>query len=223
MNDLSEGIICIGGLLVISVVFALIFQTDRRIKREGATFTRPPSSQSRIYAVLLGVFLGSFFLFEWIAGLRLYTLLVLVLALVGYGLGAPLWLALYQGQRRIVGVESLMKDELDLYLQRGAKFVAFEYCISVLVVTHIGHSDVYFIGPDESAWRKGVVYSLISLFFGWLGFPHGPIKTVQSIGTNLRGGKDVTAQVVALYHQLGQPSDLSKLIFHELSSYAVGR
>src|SRR5574341_148070 len=116
MNEPSQGIICIGGVIVIGVVFALIYQTDRRMKREGATFTQPPSSKSRIYALLLGVFLSGFFLLELIAGLRLYSLLIIALALIGYGVGVPYLLALYQGRRKIVGVESLMKDELDLYL-----------------------------------------------------------------------------------------------------------
>jgi len=116
-----------------------------------------------------------------------------------------------------------MRGELDLYLQGGGKFVTFEYCISVLVATHTGQSDIYFIRPNESTLGKGFLYSLISLFFGWLGFPHGPIKTIHSIATNLRGGKDVTQQVVALYHQLGKPSDLSRLTFRELSAYAVHR
>ena len=140
MNEPSEGIICIGGLVVVGVVFALIYQTDRRIKREGTTFTQPPSPKSRTYALLLGVFLSSFFLLELIAGLRLYSLLIIALALPGYGFGMPYLLALYQGRRKIVGLESLMKDELDLYLQGDAKFVTFEYCVSVLVLTHTGQS-----------------------------------------------------------------------------------
>jgi hypothetical protein len=221
MNVPSEGIICIGGLVVVGVVFALIYQTDRRMKREGTTFKQPPSSKSRTYALLLGVFLSSFFLLVLIAGLRLYSLLIIALALIGYGLGMPYLLALYQGRRKIVGIESLMKDELDLCLQADAKFVTFEYCVSVLVLTHTGQSDIYFIRPSESALSRGLVYSLISLFFGWLGFPHGPARTIQSIATNLRGGIDVTKQVVALYHQLGKPSDLSKLTFRELSPYTV--
>ena len=164
---------------------------------------------------MLGVFLGGFFLLGWIAGLRLDLLLVLALALIGYGVGAPFWLALYQGQRKIVGVESLMHGELDLYIQGGAKFITFEYCISVFVMTRVGYSDIYFVRPNESTLSKSLFYSLISLFFGWLGFPHGPIKTMRSIATNLQGGKDVTGQVLVWYHRLSKPSDLSKLTFRE--------
>ena len=71
MNEPSDGAICIGGLIVVGVAFALIYQTDRRIKREGVTFTQSSSPKSRIYALLLGIFLSGFFLLVWIAWLRL--------------------------------------------------------------------------------------------------------------------------------------------------------
>ena len=48
-----------------------------------------------------------------------------------------------------------------------------------------------------------MVYTLISLLAGWWGIPWGPIYTITSLVTNLRGGKDVTQHVIA---SLGQPA-----------------
>ena len=40
-------------------------------------------------------------------------------------------------------------------------------------------------------------YTLLSAVLGWWGIPWGPIYTVQSIASNIKGGKDVTQQILA--------------------------
>ncbi len=98
---------------------------------------------------------------------------------------------------KIKGIEG-MTDELIMFeVQNGAKFVIYEYCISALIVTFRRSSDVYFIRPGESAVAKGMPYTLLSLVAGWWGFPFGFIYTPMSLYTNLRGGKNVTAQIVS--------------------------
>ena len=216
MDEPSEGLVWIIGLVTIAIAFALIAATDQRIKREGAFLTSPSSPRSRGYAILLTVFIGAFFLIEWFAGLRYYTLLILALALLAYGLGQERWIALFQGYRTIVGVQSMSTTELDLYLQAGARFVTFQYCISILVISHIRYSDIYFVKPGETRLGEIISYSLLSLIFGWLAFPHGPINTVRSLVTNLHGGKDVTAQMVALYRRMGNVPDLGKISLSQL-------
>ena len=88
--------------------------------------------------------------------------------------------------------ESQIKHEID----NGGKFVVYQYCISIGVMTFKRSSAIYFIRKDESRFTKGLSYSLISLLLGWWGFPWGPIYTIGTIFTNLRGGKDVTTAVV---------------------------
>jgi len=57
-------------------------------------------------------------------------------------------------------------------------------------------SNIYFVRPGENAVTKGLPFSLISLVLGWWGIPWGPIWTISTIVTNLRGGRDVTNDVV---------------------------
>jgi hypothetical protein len=97
---------------------------------------------------------------------------------------------------RIRGIEGMKGGEIDFELQRGAKFVFFQYCISIIVVTFRRASDIYFLRPGESAVTKGLPFTLLSLVAGWWGIPWGPIYTIQSVYNNSRGGKDVTEAVI---------------------------
>jgi hypothetical protein len=87
--------------------------------------------------------------------------------------------------------------ELKVELQSGARFIVFQYCFSLLVITYKRPSDFYFIRPGENAVAMGLVFSLISMLFGWWGFPWGPVYTIQSLKVNFRGGEDVTQNVLA--------------------------
>ena len=97
---------------------------------------------------------------------------------------------------KIRGIEGMKHGELDFEIQRGAKFVLFQYCISVIVITFRRASDIYFLRQGESAVGKGLPFTLLSLAAGWWGIPWGPIYTIQSVYNNSRGGKDVTQAVV---------------------------
>ena len=98
---------------------------------------------------------------------------------------------------KIKGIEGLTADQIKWELDRGGRFVFFEYCISVIVMTFRQPSDVYLIKQGESPVNKIIGFSLISLFLGWWGIPWGPIYTVGTLVTNLKGGKDVTNEVLA--------------------------
>ena len=101
---------------------------------------------------------------------------------------------------KIVGIEGITPDQLRFEIERGAKFVLFQYCISVLIMTFKRPSDIYFIRAGDSKVPKILGFSAISLLLGWWGIPWGPIYTVGTIATNLRGGKDVTEEVLASLH-----------------------
>jgi hypothetical protein len=104
---------------------------------------------------------------------------------------------------KIVGIENLSAAQIRDEVQRGGKFVYFQFCISVIIMTFRRPSEIHFVRSDESAVAKGLSYSLISFFAGWWGIPWGPIYTVGSLVSNFRGGKDVTAHVLA---NLPQPA-----------------
>ncbi len=93
---------------------------------------------------------------------------------------------------KVNGIEGLSLEEMQSLVQQGAKFVMYEYAISILIMTFKRSSDVYFVKADENAIVKGLGFTAISLLFGWWGFPWGPIYTIGSVVNNLRGGKDVT-------------------------------
>jgi hypothetical protein len=117
---------------------------------------------------------------------------------------------------KILGIEGLSPDQLRFELQRGGRFVLFQYCVSVLVVSFKRSSPIYFVRSGESPARKGIGYTLLTAVAGWWGIPWGPIFSVQAIYRNLSGGKDVTKEVAAALASPAAPAaprqaDLSKV------------
>ena len=98
---------------------------------------------------------------------------------------------------KINGLEGLSPEAIGAELERGAKFVLYKYAISIVILTFQRPSDIYFVRSGESRFAKGLGYTIISLVFGWWGIPWGPIYTIAALVTNLGGGKDVTAEVLA--------------------------
>src|SRR4051812_39408590 len=95
----------------------------------------------------------------------------------------------------------IMQDEPESAEEReilaGARYVIFEDCISVVVLSFKRNSGIVFLKPGQSGFVKGLPYSLISFFAGWWGIPWGPIWTISTLVTNLGGGRDVTQEVLA--------------------------
>jgi len=96
----------------------------------------------------------------------------------------------------IKNLEGLTVDQVNTELQQGAKFVIFEYCISIIVMTFKRSSSIYFIRAGESTVKHSIGLTLLTLVLGWWGIPWGPIYTIGSLITNLGGGKDVTTDVL---------------------------
>lgn len=105
---------------------------------------------------------------------------------------------------KIKGLEEIHTgSHLQQEINAGGKFVTYQYCISVLIMTFRRSSDIYFIRADESRITKGLLYSLVSLLLGWWGIPWGFIYTPAALYTNFSGGKDVTAEVLAAMSKKG--------------------
>ncbi|MBN2500584.1 MAG: hypothetical protein JXB38_07410 [Anaerolineales bacterium] len=98
---------------------------------------------------------------------------------------------------KINGLENMTGSDLRTELNQGAKFVIYQYCISVLIMTFKRRSNIYFIRAGESALPNGLGFTILSLLLGWWGIPWGPIYTIQALVTNFQGGKDVTQEVLA--------------------------
>lgn len=98
---------------------------------------------------------------------------------------------------KIKNIDGLTVDQVNRELDHGAKFVIYQFAISIVVMTFRRSSDIYFVRAGESATIKGLPYTLLSIVLGWWGIPWGPIYTIGSVYTNLSGGKNITKEVLA--------------------------
>ena len=90
---------------------------------------------------------------------------------------------------KIRGIEGMKHGELDFEIQRGGKFVLFQYCVSVVVLTFRRPSDIYFLRSGRKSCCEGAALHLALAVAGWWGIPWGPIYTIQSIYNNSRGAR----------------------------------
>jgi hypothetical protein len=97
---------------------------------------------------------------------------------------------------KVKGIDGMSGADLQREIQMGGRFVIFQYCISILIMTFRRPTDIFFIPAGEKAWSKSIPYCIVSLFLGWWGLPWGLIYTPATIFTNLGGGKDVTNEIM---------------------------
>ncbi|GGH70667.1 hypothetical protein HNQ91_003065 [Filimonas zeae] len=90
-------------------------------------------------------------------------------------------------------------EELNNQVANGARFVIFQYTVSIVVATFKRPTNIYYIPAGEKAIKYGAKYSVLSAVLGWWGLPWGPIYTIGSLGTNFKG-KDITQEVVAQFN-----------------------
>jgi hypothetical protein len=106
---------------------------------------------------------------------------------------------------RIHGLDDGNPEAWESGLAAGARFVVFEYCISLVVATRRRPSEVYLLRPGELGLIRGLPYTLLTLLLGWWGIPWGLIHTPLALITNLSGGRDVTPAVRDwLHHQASE-------------------
>ena len=97
---------------------------------------------------------------------------------------------------KIVGTENMSAEQLQQAVAQGGRFVVYQYCISILVMSFKRSSAVHFVPAGESALKPGAKFVALSLLAGWWGVPWGPIWTVSTVFNNSRGGLDVTSDVL---------------------------
>lgn len=88
------------------------------------------------------------------------------------------------------------RETLLAEVRRGGRFVVFDFCLSFCVVTLTRSSPVIFVPAGHSPAAASLPYCLLSLCFGWWGFPFGLVYTPVTILKNLAGGRDVTTRVL---------------------------
>ena len=97
----------------------------------------------------------------------------------------------------IVGIDGIGRADLAAAVHAGGRFVFFEWCVSLGVVTLRRPSAIYFLTARQHGWLRGLPYALASLILGWWAIPWGPIFTPLCILTNLGGGRNVTMEVLS--------------------------
>lgn len=98
---------------------------------------------------------------------------------------------------KIKNINGLSASDLQEEEKNGGRFIYFAYTVSLIVFTFKRTSGVYLVRKNESRLKKGLSFTAISFLFGWWGIPFGPKYTLESIRTNMKGGKDVTDDVMA--------------------------
>src|SRR5260370_206951 len=87
-------------------------------------------------------------------------------------------------------------EQLKGEVAAGGRFVIYQYCILVVVVSFKCGSGLFFLPPGDTPLPQGLLFTVCSLVLGWWGIPWGPIWTIATIVTNLGGGRNVTAEVL---------------------------
>src|SRR4051794_2696131 len=57
---------------------------------------------------------------------------------------------------RIIGIDRLTAEELACELERGARFVVYEYCVSTVILSSLQPSPIYFIPHDRWSLAHGL-------------------------------------------------------------------
>jgi hypothetical protein len=98
----------------------------------------------------------------------------------------------------IHGIDNLTLEDIEREVELGARFVFYEYCISLIVVSARRPSAIYYLPADDWGVVRGLRYCLLTLLFGWWGIPWGLVYSPLTLFNNLGGGCDVTDEVLTL-------------------------
>lgn len=98
---------------------------------------------------------------------------------------------------QIKNVEGMTVAQIQAEVAKGGKFVVYQYCISIILMTFKRSSNIHFIKAGESSITPGLGLTFLTLILGWWGIPWGPIYTIGALIKNLGGGQDVTQEVMA--------------------------
>jgi hypothetical protein len=100
---------------------------------------------------------------------------------------------------------TMTPSELNFEVQRGGRFIIFQYVFSVLVMTFKRNAPIQFVKAGENPALAGLPWTLLSLVAGWWGFPWGLIYTPQVVIKNCGGGTDVTQAVLTRIQSTAAP------------------
>jgi hypothetical protein len=91
-----------------------------------------------------------------------------------------------------------------VFLTRETVLVRYQGVLSLLFFSHTVPSRLLVADTTQCRWT-GVAYSTATLLVGWWGIPWGPIRTIQYVVRNSKGG--VRVPITELYPLVSTPHD----------------
>lgn len=100
-------------------------------------------------------------------------------------------------KQKIIIPETISFDRFNNELANGAKFITYNYCISIFfAVTLKRMSPAYLILPHEPPTKYKRKYNLLTRVFGWWGIPWGIVYSIRFLKSNNSGGLDITNDIM---------------------------
>lgn len=98
---------------------------------------------------------------------------------------------------QIKNIDDLSVPQIRAIVDDGGKFVYFPYTISIGIATFKRSSSIYLIRSGENSFKHSYRYVLTNGILGWWGIPWGPVYTIGSVYHHMKGGKDVTDEIMS--------------------------
>jgi hypothetical protein len=102
---------------------------------------------------------------------------------------------------KLKGLNGMTIAQVQDEVARGGRFVRYNWCLSLLVVTFRYQSAIYFIRSHENAFLKGLPFSAASFLLGWWGIPYGAFYTMNALYKNINGNCMTAFVLKQLHHQ----------------------
>jgi len=94
------------------------------------------------------------------------------------------------------GFSNTTEPEFRAQLISGKRYVVYQYAMSFVLYGFMHHTRIHMASSRKHAILKGLPWTLVSFLLGWWSLPGGPIFTVQCLINNLRGGLDVSGNIL---------------------------
>lgn len=91
---------------------------------------------------------------------------------------------------------NVTEQEFRARLAAGERFVVYHYAVSVVVYSFRHPTKVYALRSGSRAVLRGLPWTVLTALLGWWAIPSGPVYTIQCLAMNLRGGEDVSADIL---------------------------
>ena len=98
---------------------------------------------------------------------------------------------------KLVIDQNISFDELKGLVENGAKFISYQYVISVPIFFPTQRlSKLFLIRKNEKPSKYAAGYNFLNILLGIWGLPFGPVFMIRSIALNRKGGVNFTEDVM---------------------------